>query len=111
MQVATSVLYNKKKQLMASEIPTQSEITLVWEELEPFPPLENISEGEDELSDVSIFVSDHDVLDCSICCEPLKPPIFQVISSPYLSITISRGNLDHMLPTNLNYLIQVIKYY
>ncbi|XP_078175115.1 E3 ubiquitin-protein ligase SINA-like 10 [Carex rostrata] len=59
---------------MAAEIPT-----LVWEELDPFPPLENISEGEDEPSDVSIFVSDHDVLDCSICCEPLKPPIFQCL--------------------------------
>lgn len=71
---------NKNKIIMAAEIPT-----LVWEELDPFPHLENISEGEDEPSDVSIFVSDHDVLDCSICCEPLKPPIFQVISSPSLS--------------------------
>lgn len=77
---------------MASEIPTESMIGLVWEELEPFPPLENISEGEeDESSDVSIFVSDHEVLDCSICFQPFKPPIFHVISSPFFSLRISRG--------------------
>ena len=77
---------------MASEIPTENVIDLVWEELEPFPPLENISEGEEgESSDVSIFVSDHEVLDCSICFQPLKPPIFQVISSPFFSLRISRG--------------------
>ncbi|KAJ1700141.1 hypothetical protein LUZ63_008653 [Rhynchospora breviuscula] len=70
---------------MGSEIPTQSMATLVWEELDPFPPLDDATEGrdidrgEDESSDISMFVSDHDVLDCSICCEPLKPPIFQCL--------------------------------